>query len=123
MPRGNGHGPFGAGPETGRGADWCATSGTPGHASPPHGSREEFAGQWRRPGRGLARGRHGWRNGCHATGLPGWARAGGQLGPTALPDPAAEKEALQHRADALEAELEMIRKLLDETIRGATENE
>ena len=67
MPRGDGTGPAGAGPMTGRAAGFCADYPMPGFTNYGGGR-----GYW---GRGRGGGR-GWRNWYHATGLPGWARAG-----------------------------------------------
>lgn len=61
MPFGDGTGPRGMGPMTGRGAGFCAGFGAPGFANPILGG-----GMWRgtgmRMGRGMGRGRGmGWR--------------------------------------------------------------
>jgi len=66
MPRGNGTGPAGAGPMTGRAAGYCAGYPVPGFMNYGVGR-----GYW---GRGRGGGR-GWRHWYYATGLPGWARA------------------------------------------------
>jgi hypothetical protein len=73
MPRGDGTGPAGMGPMTGRGAGYCAGYGVPGLLNPgvgwslgPRGGRGFF-------GRGAG---HGYRNWYRATGLTGWQRAG-----------------------------------------------
>ncbi|NPV52698.1 MAG: DUF5320 domain-containing protein [Firmicutes bacterium] len=76
MPRGDGTGPVGLGPMTGRAAGYCAGFPVPGFMNP--------VGLWgaaygRGPGfgRGLGFGRgRGWRRMYYATGLPGWARFG-----------------------------------------------
>jgi len=65
MPRGDGTGPAGMGPMTGRAAGFCTGYPVPGFMNPVGGR-----GFW---GRGGGR---GWRNWYYATGLPGWARAG-----------------------------------------------
>ena len=72
MPYGDGTGPNGLGPMTGRGAGYCAGYGTPGYMNPIPG-RGYFAGGRGFFGRGGGRGR---RNRYYATGLPGWYRAG-----------------------------------------------
>ncbi|MEW5867539.1 MAG: DUF5320 domain-containing protein [Bacillota bacterium] len=76
MPRGDGTGPAGFGPMTGRAAGYCAGYPVPGYMNPVGFRR---AGFWRRPwlgwGAGFGRGR-GWRRMYHATGLPGWMRSG-----------------------------------------------
>jgi hypothetical protein len=66
MPRGDGTGPAGMGPMTGRAAGYCAGYGMPGYMNQIGGRGRGF---W---GRGGGR---GWRHWYHATGLPGWARA------------------------------------------------
>lgn len=68
MPFGDGTGPLGQGPMTGRGAGYCAGFGMPGFMNPYPG-RGYFCWGW------FGRGR-GWRNWYRATGLPGWFRAG-----------------------------------------------
>lgn len=67
MPRGDGTGPAGMGPMTGRAAGYCAGYAVPGFMNPTGGR-----GYW---GRGRGGGR-GWRHWYYATGLPGWARGG-----------------------------------------------
>ena len=66
MPGGDGTGPMGMGPMTGRAAGYCAGYPVPGYMNPIPGF-----------GRGLGRGGgRGWRNMYYATGLPGWMRWG-----------------------------------------------
>lgn len=67
MPGGDGTGPMGMGPMTGRGAGYCAGFAAPGFVT------RMFGGGFFGRGRGGGR---GWRNMFYATGLPGWARAG-----------------------------------------------
>lgn len=75
MPGGDRTGPTGMGPMTGRGAGYCAGTGAPGFIN------RTFGGFFGRGRGGGGRGGRGWRNMFHATGLPGWARAGvGALG-------------------------------------------
>ena len=64
MPGGDGTGPAGMGPMTGRAAGYCAGYSVPGFMNPISGG-----GYW---GRGGGRGRRNW---YYATGMPGWARA------------------------------------------------
>lgn len=80
MPGGDGTGPMGFGPMTGRAAGYCAGYGVPGFMNPIPGGGY---GGWGRgygaggPGFWGGRGRgRGWRNSYRATGLPGWPRAG-----------------------------------------------
>jgi len=65
MPRGDGRGPVGYGPMTGRGLGYCAGFQVPG-----------FANVWTGGGRAMGGHRRGFRNMYYATGLPGWARSG-----------------------------------------------
>ncbi len=113
MPRGDGTGPAGMGPMTGRGAGYCAGFDRPGYANP---IPWRGLGAW--GGRGGGR---GWRNCYYATGLPGWARAGyapawGGAPYQAPQAPAPEQEATMLRAQAqnLRTALENIEKRLQE---------
>lgn len=108
MPGGDGTGPVGMGPMTGRRAGYCTGSPTPGYTNP--GGR----GFW---GRGRGGGR-GWRHWFHATGLPFWARFGGYATPQQQPNREMEKQALQGRADALQSELDSIKKRINEWEQG-----
>jgi len=103
MPGGDGTGPMGMGPMTGRAAGFCAGYGVPGYMNPvptrwggawnaapgycgpayhPHYGAVRGAYPWAygapRFGWGFGRGRGGWgrRNMFYATGLAGWQRAG-----------------------------------------------
>jgi len=98
MPRGDGTGPMGMGPMTGRGAGFCNGFSTPGYANQSGGG---FFG--RMFGRGF-------RRMFYATGVPGWARYGNYTYPTA--NPADEKAALKNQADFLENQLSEIKKRL-----------
>jgi len=112
MPYGDGTGPGGMGPMTGRAAGYCAGYPVPGFQNPM-------------PGRG-AFGR-GWRNMYYATGLPGWMRAGmnypGQSGgvfqDTRYPyspeiTPQQETEMLKNQAQAIQENLNGINDRLKE---------
>ena len=86
MPFGDGTGPQGFGPMTGRGAGYCAGYSMPGYMNPACGR-----GFWGRSrgwfGHGGGRGQ-GHRHWFFATGMPGWARAGyggPGYGPAAYP--------------------------------------
>jgi len=114
MPGGDGTGPLGMGAMTGRAAGFCAGYGMPGYMNPIPG---------RGFGAGLGCGRRfggGWRNMFHATGLPGWARAGVPSGaPFATPYATAptkeqELEALKGQAEYFENAMGDIRKRLQE---------
>jgi len=69
MPRGDGTGPAGFGPMTGRAAGYCA-----GYPVPGYMNRIGGRGFWGW-GRGFGGGGWGRRNWFYATGLPGWQRA------------------------------------------------
>ncbi len=114
MPRGDGTGPAGMGPMTGRAAGFCAGYGMPGYANPAF--RRWFG---RRGGRGFGGGGWGRRNWFYASGTPGWMRFGGYAAPYAKPDPDAEKQALKSEADAVRSELEAIEKRLAEIEAGS----
>jgi Family of unknown function (DUF5320) len=123
MPRGDRTGPLGMGAMTGRAAGYCTGSGAPGYAQSGPG-RGFGAGLGRSRGawsKGSGGGGRGRRNMFHATGLPGWQRFGwnaaSYMYPTPYarqPDPAMEKQALKSHADALQAELDAIKKRLTE---------
>ncbi len=67
MPRGDGSGPDGMGPMTGRALGYCAGYETPGFVNGPGAGR-------RMAGNGRGRGGRGFRNQYYATGIPGRAR-------------------------------------------------
>jgi len=105
---------------TGRGTGYCKGYDVPGFANQAPG---------RGFGMGFGRGGgRGWRNCIYATGLPGWMRLGGYgfggfaaPNPVMRPDPEMEKQALKAQADALEAELEMIKQRLSGLESGKNE--
>ena len=111
MPRGDGTGPMGMGPMTGRAAGFCAGYGTPGYTN-PIGGRGFWGG-----GRGGGR---GWRNRVYAAGVPGSAGAGMPYGaPYAMPYASAptkeqELDMLKGQAEQFETALGDIRKRLQE---------
>jgi len=111
------------GPMTGRGAGYCAGFGMPGYANPIAG-RGFGMGFGRGRGSGGRGGGRGWRNMFYATGLPGWMRFGGYAAPYGYPtpyqepNPEMEKQALKSQADALQSELDFIKKRLDEIETG-----
>ena len=72
MPGGDGTGPGGMGPMTGRAAGFCAGYPVAGYMNPVGGRGFGFGGGWGRGGGG-----RGWRNRFYATGLTGWQRAAG----------------------------------------------
>jgi hypothetical protein len=103
MPWGDGTGPMGEGPMTGRRLGYCAGYGAPGYAG---GGR----------GLGLGRGR-GWRHRYFATGLPGWARGGfPPVGPVAGPAGVfREAEPRPDETSVLKAQVEYLEAALEET--------
>ena len=118
MPRGDGTGPAGMGPMTGRAAGYCAGYPVPGYMNPVGGR-----GYWGR-GRGWGR-----RNRFYATGLPSWARAGygypargsiaepnvayaGPFAPAMTPEQ--ETEGLKQQAEYFQNALDGISKRIEE---------
>jgi hypothetical protein len=113
MPFGDGTGPAGMGPMTGRAMGYCAGYPRPGYASPGFG----YGGG----GRGFGGRGHGWRHWYYATGMPGWMRAGwsgyGTNAPYLSSPPAGwskdqETEMLKNQADDLRNALGEIEKRL-----------
>lgn len=115
MPRGDGTGPMGMGPMTGRGAGYCAGTGMPGYANPipRRGFGMGFGRGW-----GFGGGGRGWRNMYYATGVPGRLRFGGYVSPYQKPDLEMEKQSLRGQAEALQSELDFIKKRLSELETG-----
>jgi hypothetical protein len=127
MPGGDGTGPMGMGPMTGRAAGYCAGFAVPGFMNPIPG----------RGFRGWGRGRRrGWRHWFRATGLPGWWQAGmgwpawggpWPYGPAYAGAPAPpvtgeqELDALKSQAEHLEDVLEGIKKRIEEFQSQAAE--
>ena len=125
MPGGDGTGPAGMGPMTGRAAGYCAGYPVPGYMNAI--SHRGFGAFGR--GRGGGWGRRNW---FHATGPAGWQRAAmgmpaygappaypmpyaAPFGPTqTAPLPQQELEALQGQAEYFQDALEGIRKRIEE---------
>lgn len=107
MPRGDGMGPLGFGPMTGRAAGFCAGFPVPGFMNPVG---RKF---WRRAfGLGLGAfgfGR-GWRWRYYATGLPFWARGYYPFDPRAV-YPASE-DAQKYETEILSQEARLLREQL-----------
>jgi len=103
MPRGDGTGPAGMGPMTGRAAGYCAGYDRPGFANPVGG---RMGG-----GFGWGRGR-GWGRWGYPAAAPYGAPHNqyGQYGYT----PEQEKDILKNQAKALEDELKQIQKRLSD---------
>jgi len=136
MPRGDGTGPGGMGPMTGRAAGFCAGYGTPGFASAPgrgygmgygRGWGRGFGAGWGRGfglGRGWGRG-FGWRAwGGPYWGAPAYPAAGPAWTPQAAPwgnpwgaaeiSREEELEYLRDQAAALKGELDSISQRVSE---------
>ncbi len=113
MPRGDATGPMGMGPMTGRAAGNCAGFGMPGYSNNA-GGRGFGMGF----GRGVSFGGRGGgfrrRNRFFATGVPGRAGFGNFVAPFQKANPEMEKQALHYQAEALQAEMDAIKKRLDE---------
>lgn len=127
MPGGDRTGPGGMGPMTGRAAGCCAGFGVPGYANSVPGrgfgiGSGRGGGFWRRGG-----GSRGWRNMLYATGQPGWMRFGGSATPDGHPashqaaSPEMERRFLKGQVDALQAEMDAIRKRLADIEAGTAE--
>ena len=102
MPRGDGTGPMGAGPMTGRGAGFCAGYGAPGYANaaPRLGLQRGFGG-----------GGRGWRRWYYATGQPRWARFAPPMTPLTAEQ---ELAGLKNEAAQLKEQLDAISKRSEE---------
>jgi len=98
MPRGDGTGPAGMGPMTGRAAGFCAGYSVPGYMNPVGGR-----GYWGW-GRGGGWGRRNW---YYATGLPGTPFAPGLSAQQEL-------DSLKGQAEYLEDSLDGIKKRIEE---------
>jgi len=107
MPAGDGTGPLGMGPMTGRGMGFCGGYAAPGRAYPGSGRRFFGRGGW------IGGGGHGWRHWYYATGLPRWARGGI---PPAYAPPSREQqiEALKGQAAWLKEQLDAINRRMEE---------
>ena len=129
MPRGNATGPMGMGPRTGRGMGLCSGYARPGFMNnspaPGFGAGFGFGYGYGRGfgggGRGFGGGGRGRRNQYWAMGRPGGAGFGWSAAPYGQPDPEFEKQFLKNQADALQSDLDIIRKRLNEFETGSPE--
>jgi hypothetical protein len=112
MPRGDGSGPAGFGPMTGRAAGYCAGYATPGFANPVPGFGR---GRGMGYGGGRGRGGRGWAGG------QGWGMAQ-PIAPFPVQqqqmDPQAEAGMLKQQAEALQGSLEQIKARLEALENG-----
>lgn len=125
MPMGDGTGPAGMGPMTGRAAGYCAGYSVPGFANP-------YGGRYFGIGR-----RAGYRNWFYATGLPGWYRYGigipawgGVAGYPYYASPymagvttEEEERILKNQSDMLKKQLDNIQSRMEELKKESEEKE
>jgi hypothetical protein len=118
MPAGDGTGPMGMGPMTGRAAGFCGGYDAPGWANPVPG--RGYGLGWGRGGAWGGRGA-GWRhrNWYYATGVPRWARFGnapawGNEPFAAVPSRQEETEFLRQQAEWLKQQLDAIGRRIEE---------
>jgi hypothetical protein len=112
MPGGDGTGPAGMGPMTGRAAGYCAGFQMPGYVNPMPGRGWGMGRGWGR-GRGWGGGR-GWGYGYYPMGIPGAAPAYGVPPYYGAPSNEQEAQALRTQAEHLEGALDEIRKRITE---------
>ncbi len=112
MPRGDGTGPTGQGPMTGRAAGYCAGYNVPGFANPVPGRRF-----W---GRSWGRGR-GYR--WYQRTYPGYPAPVGYPEPVPYVEPRDEITYLENVAAQLKKELEAITKRIEELSKESTKTE
>lgn len=115
MPLGDGTGPMGLGPMTGRGLGYCAGYDAPGYRHPGLGWRWWRGGSWGRGWWGFRRGPYS----PHGTGwgryAPLWGAYPGLVGSYCpLPTHEQESDALRRQAEWLEQSLGAIQELLDQ---------
>ena len=111
MPRGDGTGPAGLGPMTGRGAGYCAGYSVPGYMDPipGYGFGRGFG---RGRGRGFGRG-IGWGRFYQPT-VPFAAAPYPYNIPYAQPSPQEERTILENQMNALQDQLDSIKQRLTE---------
>ncbi len=102
MPGGDGTGPLGLGPMTGRAAGFCAGYPVPGYVNSVPG--RGFGGRGRGFGRGRGWGPNPWAFPVHGAAPFGWPQ----------PTPEQEADSLKQQAEFLQGQLDAIQKRLDE---------
>lgn len=111
MPRGNGTGPTGAGPMTGRAAGYCAGYDQPGCFNPGPGMGMGYGyGRGRGRGFGMGMGRgygrgFGWANRAWSGPRPPYYME---------PTPQQEMDMLKQQAEAMKANLDQINQRIDQ---------
>jgi hypothetical protein len=120
MPGGDGTGPAGMGPMTGRAAGYCAGYSVPGYMNPIAGSGWGGFGYGRGWGRGRGRGwgrSFGWRGGFYpAYGYPGYGYPGYAYGYPYVPEMTSQQEAemLKEQAKAMQEDINSINERIKE---------
>jgi len=115
MPGGNGTGPAGMGPMTGRAAGFCAGFSVPGYANPVGGRGYFGRGRGMGRGRGFGRG-FGWAGAGY--GAPAWSGAAGpypanaSFGPTVTAEQ--ELEGLKQQTEFLQNSLGQVSKRIEQ---------
>ena len=107
MPGGNGTGPTGMGPMTGRGAGFCAGYAVPGYANPVGG--RGYRGRGR--GRGMGRGR-GFGRGFGWAGVADPYPENASLGP--MLTAAQELEGLKQQAEFMQNSLSQVSERIEQ---------
>ena len=113
MPRGDGTGPAGLGPMTGRGAGYCAGYSASGYTNPIAGRGGFGFGRGGGRGRGWGRGRggYGWQ-GAYPYGVPYYGPAYGNPSISA-PTAKEETDILKEQSEILKQELQGIQERID----------
>ena len=115
MPRGDGTGPVGMGPMTGRGAGLCAGYPAPGYANPV-GGRGMGMGRGRGGGfgrgRGFGWGRAGYGFPAYGAAVNPYAYGGAPFTPTVAPQQ--ELDSLKGQAEYLEDALDGFKKRIED---------
>jgi len=119
MPFGDGTGPRGEGPRTGRGAGYCSGYNQPGYANPfPRGGFGRGFGRGFGPGRGPGfRRNYGYR--YYRTGYPTWNRGQNNIGSIAQSeqnefDREPEVQSLRDEQRVIEEEITDLKDRLDQ---------
>jgi len=93
----------------------------PGFANPGYG--RGFGGGMGFRGAGYGGGGRGRRNRFYATGRPGWMGFGGYPAAYQGTGPDVEKQALKNQAEALQSELDLIKKRLGDIEAGTVDTQ